>query len=110
MRILYLHPKELTSPISIKDYINNCELCVGGEKKKIQKYPWNKPIIIRKDKNILLTKGEIKFTTDEWCLTCEDSTKNIIGKAIIVHQGTDDFTSQPSGAAGSRVSCGAIIE
>ncbi|MEF3078774.1 superoxide dismutase family protein [Winogradskyella poriferorum] len=55
-------------------------------------------------------KGEIKFTTDEWCLTCEDSTKNIIGKAIIVHQGTDDFTSQPSGAAGSRVSCGAIIE
>ncbi len=55
-------------------------------------------------------KGEIKFTTDEWCLTCEDPTKNIIGKAIIVHQGTDDFTSQPSGAAGSRVSCGAIIE
>lgn len=55
-------------------------------------------------------KGEIKFTTDEWCLTCEDSTKNIIGKAIIVHQGTDDFTSQPSGAAGSRISCGAIIE
>lgn len=55
-------------------------------------------------------KGEIKFTTDEWCLTCEDSTKNILGKAIIVHQGTDDFTSQPSGAAGSRISCGAIIE
>ncbi|MHA7843522.1 MAG: superoxide dismutase family protein [Winogradskyella sp.] len=55
-------------------------------------------------------KGEIEFTTNEWCLTCEDPTKNIMGKAIIVHQGTDDFTSQPSGAAGSRVSCGAIIE
>ncbi|WP_426429836.1 superoxide dismutase family protein [Winogradskyella sp. HB-48] len=55
-------------------------------------------------------KGEVKFSTKEWCLTCEDPTKNIIGKAIIVHQGTDDFTSQPSGAAGSRVSCGAIIE
>ena len=55
-------------------------------------------------------KGEIKFSTSEWCLGCEDTTKNIIGKAIIVHQGTDDFTSQPSGAAGSRISCGAIIE
>ncbi|GAB4163184.1 MAG: superoxide dismutase family protein [Winogradskyella sp.] len=55
-------------------------------------------------------KGEVKFSTSEWCLGCEDDTKNIIGKAIIVHQGTDDFTSQPSGAAGSRISCGAIIE
>jgi len=27
-----------------------------------------------------------------------------------VHQGVDDFTSQPSGAAGKRVSCGGIIE
>lgn len=54
--------------------------------------------------------GEVKFTTKEWCLSCEDKMKNIIGKAIIVHQGTDDFTSQPSGAAGSRVSCGAIIQ
>lgn len=54
-------------------------------------------------------KGEVKFSTNEWCLTCKDDTKNIIGKAIIVHQGIDDFTSQPSGAAGSRISCGAII-
>ena len=48
--------------------------------------------------------------TDEWCIGCGDETKDIVGKAIIVHQGIDDFTSQPSGAAGSRVSCGGIIE
>ncbi|WP_025740071.1 superoxide dismutase family protein [Aquimarina pacifica] len=54
--------------------------------------------------------GNITFATNEWCLGCDDEKKNIIGKAIIVHQGTDDFTSQPSGAAGSRVSCGAIIQ
>ncbi|WP_460219657.1 superoxide dismutase family protein [Psychroserpens sp. MEBiC05023] len=48
--------------------------------------------------------------TDEWCIGCGDETKDIVGKAIIVHQGVDDFTSQPSGAAGSRVSCGGIIE
>ncbi|MEP2937249.1 MAG: superoxide dismutase family protein [Gilvibacter sp.] len=47
---------------------------------------------------------------DQWCLGCDDETKNIIGKAIIVHQGVDDFTSQPSGAAGARVSCGGIIQ
>jgi len=48
--------------------------------------------------------------TDEWCIGCGDATKDIVGKAIIVHQGADDFTSQPSGAAGARVSCGGIIE
>lgn len=48
--------------------------------------------------------------TDEWCIGCGDESKDILGKAIIVHQGIDDFKSQPSGAAGSRVSCGGIIQ
>ena len=52
----------------------------------------------------------IEFSTDEWCMGCGDDTKDILGKGVIVHQGVDDFTSQPSGAAGSRVSCGVIIE
>jgi Cu-Zn family superoxide dismutase len=55
-------------------------------------------------------QGIVSLTTDEWCIGCGDVTKDILGKAIIVHQGTDDFTSQPSGAAGSRISCGGIIE
>ncbi|GGI57984.1 superoxide dismutase family protein [Winogradskyella haliclonae] len=55
-------------------------------------------------------KGEVQFSTDQWCIGCGDETKDILGKAIIVHQGTDDFTSQPSGAAGKRVSCAGIIE
>jgi len=52
----------------------------------------------------------IEFTTDEWCIGCDDDNKNIIGHSVIVHDGADDFTSQPSGAAGSRVSCGEITE
>ncbi|MEY8848864.1 superoxide dismutase family protein [Psychroserpens sp. XS_ASV72] len=52
----------------------------------------------------------ITMVTDQWCIGCGDDTKDITGKAIIVHQGTDDFTSQPSGAASARVSCGGIIE
>ncbi len=35
-------------------------------------------------------------------------TNDIIGKAVIVHQGRDDLTSQPSGDAGARVACGVI--
>ena len=54
--------------------------------------------------------GGITFSTDQWCLGCDDATKNLIGKAVIVHQGTDDLISQPSGAAGARISCVGIIE
>lgn len=54
--------------------------------------------------------GTITMSTDQWCIGCGDPKKDVIGKAIIVHQGTDDFTSQPSGAAGARISCGGIIK
>lgn len=52
----------------------------------------------------------ISMETDEWCIGCDDENKNIVGKAIIVHDGKDDFVSQPTGDAGGRVSCGGIIE
>ncbi|WP_375324844.1 superoxide dismutase family protein [Flagellimonas sp. GZD32] len=52
----------------------------------------------------------VDFSTDEWCIGCDDEKKNILGKAVIVHQGTDDFTSQPSGAAGARIACTGIIQ
>jgi Cu-Zn family superoxide dismutase len=52
----------------------------------------------------------VEFSTDQWCIGCEDENMNILGKAVIVHQGVDDFTSQPSGAAGARVSCTGIIQ
>lgn len=54
--------------------------------------------------------GQVYFETDEWCISCDDETKNILGKAIIVHQGADDFISQPSGDAGARISCAGILE
>jgi Cu-Zn family superoxide dismutase len=54
-------------------------------------------------------KGTIERTTDLWCIDCDDEKKNIIGKAIIIHAGPDDFSSQPAGAAGPRVGCGEII-
>ncbi|PIY11902.1 MAG: superoxide dismutase, partial [Flavobacteriaceae bacterium CG_4_10_14_3_um_filter_33_47] len=37
-------------------------------------------------------KGSITFTTDQWCIGCGDEAKDILGKAVIVHAGTDDYT------------------
>lgn len=53
-------------------------------------------------------KGSISRETNLWCLGCNDETKNIVGKAIIIHERPDDFLSQPSGAAGLRIGCGEI--
>jgi len=52
----------------------------------------------------------VEFSTDEWCLGCGDQTKNLIGKGVIVHQGVDDYVTQPTGDAGGRISCAGIIE
>jgi len=53
--------------------------------------------------------ASISRTTDLWCVGCDDAAKNVVGKAIIIHEGPDDFSSQPSGAAGARIGCGEIL-
>lgn len=50
----------------------------------------------------------LTFETNQWAIGGTDKTKNIIGRGIIVHQEADDFTTQPTGAAGARVACGEI--
>ncbi len=54
--------------------------------------------------------GTISLSTNEWCIGCGDATKDILGKGLIVHAGADDFVTQPSGNAGARVACSAIIK
>ncbi|MES2863380.1 MAG: superoxide dismutase family protein [Bacteroidota bacterium] len=51
----------------------------------------------------------ITAETDEWCIGCGDQTKDILGKGLIVHQNADDFVTQPTGNAGGRMACSAII-
>lgn len=52
----------------------------------------------------------VVFKTDQWCIGCGDTTKDILGKGLIVHANPDDFTTQPTGNAGGRVACSAIIQ
>ena len=55
-------------------------------------------------------EGKLSMMTGQWCVGCDDPSKNILGKSVIVHQGTDDFETQPTGDAGIRVACGEITE
>ena len=54
--------------------------------------------------------AKLMFQTDQWFIGCGDETKDILGKAVIIHEGRDDLTTQPTGNAGGRVSCGGIIK
>lgn len=53
--------------------------------------------------------GTIERETELWSVGGSDIKKNVVGHAIIIHEGPDDFSSQPSGAAGPRVGCGEIV-
>jgi Cu-Zn family superoxide dismutase len=53
--------------------------------------------------------GKIERETKLWTVGGENNIKNVVGHAIIIHEGPDDFSSQPSGAAGPRIGCGEII-
>ncbi|OJV99722.1 MAG: superoxide dismutase [Sphingobacteriales bacterium 44-61] len=52
-------------------------------------------------------KGKLTLETDLWTLGGPVAT-NILGKAVIVHGGVDDFKTQPTGNAGTRIGCGVI--
>lgn len=52
-------------------------------------------------------KGTMTLTTDLWTLGGKPD-KNILGKAMIVHGGADDYKSQPAGNSGTRIGCGMI--
>ena len=37
------------------------------------------------------------------------SVEEVIGRTVVIHSGTDDFRSQPSGDAGRKIACGVIV-
>ncbi|MBD3627326.1 superoxide dismutase family protein [Cyclobacterium sp.] len=51
--------------------------------------------------------GAVEMEVEGWTIG-DGGSSDILNKAVIIHADADDFTSQPSGAAGSRVACGVI--
>ncbi len=41
-------------------------------------------------------------------LTVEEGPNSVVGRAVILHEKADDFATQPTGAAGSRIACGVV--
>ncbi len=41
-------------------------------------------------------------------MTDRFSVNDIIGRTVVIHSGPDDFNSQPSGNAGTKIACGTI--
>lgn len=54
-------------------------------------------------------QGSLEIETDLWSIGGDEKT-NILNRSVIVHGGVDDFTTQPTGNAGSRIGCGVIIK
>jgi Cu-Zn family superoxide dismutase len=42
-------------------------------------------------------------------LTVDPGLNCVVGHSIVVHGGTDDFTTQPAGNAGPRIGCGVVV-
>lgn len=52
--------------------------------------------------------GQLEIEMFNALLLLDEQPFDEDGASIIVHEGVDDYESQPSGAAGARISCGVI--
>lgn len=50
--------------------------------------------------------GNLELDTD--LITVAPGDHSVVGKAVILHEGEDDCTTQPTGNAGGRLACGVI--
>lgn len=52
--------------------------------------------------------GSLRAEIFNSMVTLDEGEAGIVGRALMVHAGPDDYESQPSGDAGDRLACGVI--
>jgi Cu-Zn family superoxide dismutase len=52
--------------------------------------------------------GNASLSLELGAMTVGSGATDVVGKAVIVHKDTDDYTTQPTGNSGGRVACGLI--
>ena len=55
------------------------------------------------------TDGTVRAQIFNTAVTLGQGEKDVLGRALMIHGGADDYQSQPSGKAGARYAC-AVIE
>jgi len=55
-------------------------------------------------------EGFVEHTLEDGVIALDGSPSGILGRVLILHDGEDDYVSQPSGEAGDPVACGVIEE
>lgn len=55
----------------------------------------------------LLLSGNSAYMT---VATDQFDIEDIIGRTVVIHDNYDDFTTQPSGNAGTKIACGVIVK
>jgi Cu-Zn family superoxide dismutase len=52
--------------------------------------------------------GSLQSEVFNGLVTLDEGETGIVGRALMIHAGADDYESQPSGDAGDRLACGVI--
>lgn len=58
--------------------------------------------------NIEIVEGAGRLEVTSGLVTVEPSETSVVGRAVVLHEGTDTCVGQPTGDAGSRLACGVI--